>query len=106
MPHSPDDLHSARLERNHRAANLLGHVGLPEFVDYLSSPMRIIWTNLLAGIFRGLGFVLGATVVLAVVTFVLVRVLGGLPWVGDFFRNAGLVIEQIQEAGKAIQTRA
>jgi len=85
-----------------KLAHNMGHAGLDEFVSYLRSPWRIIWTNLLAGIFRGLGFLLGATVVLAILVFVLVQVLGNLPWVGEFFQQAGSFVQDIQQAGEAL----
>ena len=38
---------------------------LKDFIRYSSSPWRIVWTNLVAGIFRGLGAVIGASVFIA-----------------------------------------
>ena len=38
---------------------------LKEFIRYSSSPWRIVWTNFVAGIFRGLGAVIGASVFIA-----------------------------------------
>lgn len=87
-------------ETHAKMAENLGEAGLAEFVAYLRSPWRIIWTNLIAGIFRGLGFVIGATVVLAFVIYALVQVLGALPWVGDWFRSAGLFLQDIQDAAQ------
>lgn len=87
-------------EEIRRIARKLSHGGLDEFVAYLRSPWRIIWANLLAGIFRGLGFVLGATVVLAIATTVLVNWLGSLPWVGDFFREMGSFVQQVEQASQ------
>jgi len=58
---------------------------LEEFRNYLHSPWRIIWANFLAGTMRGLGFLLGAAIVLAVLGFILKSVLVNIPIVGDFF---------------------
>ena len=80
----------------------LAHAGLEEFVAYLRSPWRVIWANLLAGIFRGLGFVIGATVVLAVVVWILVKVLGNLPVVGEWFQEAGEFIQNIEAASQTL----
>jgi hypothetical protein len=91
-------------EDHTKMAENLGEAGLAEFVAYLRSPRRIIWTNLLAGIFRGLGFIVGATVVLAFVIYVLVQILGALPWVGDWFREAGTFLQSIQDAAQNIGT--
>lgn len=71
----------------------ISNFGLHEYLTYLSSPKRIIWTNLVAGTMRGFGFVLGATVVVAIVT-IAVSYLVSLPivgewfgWLGDILRN-------------------
>lgn len=58
-------------------------LGLREYTRYLSSPRRIFFMNLLAGIARGFGFFLGATVVVAIVTVVITRILGSIPWLTD-----------------------
>jgi hypothetical protein len=78
----------------------LAHAGFEEFVAYMRSPWRIIWANLRAGIFRGLGFVVGATVILAIVVWILVRVLGNLPIVGEWFQEAGELIQNIESASQ------
>lgn len=93
------DLREAHMKLTHE----LGEGGLTEFLTYLKSPWRIIWTNLLAGIFRGLGFVLGATVVLTAAVFVLVKVLGSLPWVGTFFQQAGEFVQNVEQAASTLQ---
>ena len=59
---------------------------LKEFHDYLSSPWRIMWTNFLAGTMRGLGFLIGAAFVLAIIGYVLKELLVNIPIVGDFFK--------------------
>ncbi|MDD4351768.1 MAG: DUF5665 domain-containing protein [Candidatus Gracilibacteria bacterium] len=63
---------------------LMDSLGLAEYMDYLSSPRKIILINLLAGVMRGLGFVLGMTVVVAVITF-MVSYMAALPVVGEWF---------------------
>ncbi len=60
--------------------------GLAEYIMYLASPFRIFWTNLLAGIGRGLGFVLGATIVVALLVYVVSQILVEIPVVGHFFQ--------------------
>lgn len=74
----------------------LSRVGLHEYATYLSHPGRIFWTNLLAGTARGLGFLLGAAIVLAVFSY-LVSVLVDLPYIGEFFLNLNKFLEQSTE---------
>ncbi|MCF7845938.1 MAG: DUF5665 domain-containing protein [Candidatus Peribacteraceae bacterium] len=87
-----------------RVAEKVSATGLDDFVRYLRSPWRILWSNFLAGIFRGLGFVIGATVVLAISVYVLVQVLGNLPWVGEFFQWVGGFVKDVQEGAATLKS--
>jgi len=53
------------------------------FIQYVSSPWRIVWVNFLAGIFRGLGALIGASIVLALIIWVL-TLLVDVPLVGQY----------------------
>lgn len=64
---------------------------IDDFMAYVRSPWRIIWTNLLAGIFRGLGVAIGATAVLAVLIWFL-SLAEEIPFVGDY---AAQLTEQV-----------
>lgn len=85
-----------RDESVQRNLRRLAEIGLDEFVAYLKNPWRVVWLNLLAGIMRGLGFVIGAGAVLSILGYALVNWLGQLPWVGDLFVQLGLLLEQVQ----------
>jgi hypothetical protein len=98
----------SRLERKEkfnerRVAEKVSETGLDDFVRYLRSPWRIVWSNFLAGIFRGLGFIIGATVVLAISVYVLVQILGNIPVVGEFFQEAGGFIQNIQDSAATLK---
>ena len=67
-----------------KVVDKMTELGLREYTKYLSSPGRVFLMNLLAGIARGFGFFLGATVVVALVTVILTKVLGSIPWLTDF----------------------
>ena len=56
---------------------------LKEFIRYSSSPWRIVWTNFVAGIFRGLGTVIGASLVIALIIWVL-ALFADLPLIGEY----------------------
>jgi hypothetical protein len=77
--------------------------GLEDFLKYLKSPWSIIWTNFVAGLFRGLGFIIGATVLIAVATFILVKVLGNLPWVGESFKQIGEFFQNLEQAAQTLR---
>lgn len=85
-----------RNDETQRNLRRLAEIGLDEFVTYLKNPWRIVWLNLLAGIMRGLGFVIGAGAILSLAGYALVNWLGQLPWVGDLFIQLGLLLGQVQ----------
>src|SRR3989339_455477 len=73
--------------------NKLSRVGLHEYATYLSHPWRIFWSNLLAGTARGLGFLFGVTIIIAIISYV-VTMLVDLPIVGEFFGNLNEFLQQ------------
>ena len=50
------------------------------------SPMRLMRNNLLGGIAWGFGVVLGGTVIVAILVFLL-NILNGVPIIGEFISN-------------------
>ncbi|MCF6190845.1 MAG: DUF5665 domain-containing protein [Cocleimonas sp.] len=56
------------------------------FIQYVSSPWRIIWVNFIAGIFRGLGALIGASIVLALLFWVLSKLVD-VPLVGQYAKE-------------------
>lgn len=66
-------------------AQALNTSGFREYVDYLGRPWHSFWINFIMGIARGLGFVIGATVVATLVVWIMSRFLSQLPFIGDFF---------------------
>lgn len=77
---------------------------LQDYVTYLHSPWRIIWTNFLAGITRGFGFIIGATVLVSIAVYFFINFLVNLPWVGDTFQwiNENVKLEEIQDLGNSL----
>ncbi len=68
-------------------------LGFNEFAEYLRKPWRIVWINFVAGISRGFGIVLGATVVLALFVWLLGLFID-FPLVGQYFSNLKQILEQ------------
>ncbi len=73
----------------HSFSQSLETSGFREYVDYIGRPWHTFWVNFMVGIARGLGFVIGATVVVALVVWIISQVLAQLPFVGDFFKTLG-----------------
>jgi len=59
---------------------------LKDFIRYSSSPWRIVWTNFVAGVFRGLGAVIGASVFIAFIIWLL-SLFGRMPLVGEYAKE-------------------
>ena len=87
-----------------KVAEKVSRSGLDEFARYLRSPWRIVWSNFLAGMFRGLGFIIGATVLLAIIIYLLVQILGNIPVVGEFFQWVGGFVTDIQEGAATLKS--
>lgn len=56
---------------------------LKEFIRYSSSPWRLIWTNFVAGVFRGLGTIIGASAFIALVIWLLTLFVD-VPLIGEY----------------------
>ncbi len=67
--------------------------GIREYVVYLNSPAKVFFLNLLVGMARGFGIILGMTVVVALFVFI-INLLGGLPIIGEMFKWIGGEISQ------------
>ena len=66
----------------------LDNAGLTEYVKLSQKTGRILWLNFLSGIARGLGFSIGATLVLAVVYKILARIISmNIPYLTDLLQQ-------------------
>jgi len=61
--------------------------GVVEYMEYLQSGKRILWVNLKAGIAKGFGITIGASVVLGIIVWIL-TMLVDLPVIGEYFESA------------------
>ena len=64
-----------------------------KYVKYLSSPLQIMWRNFLVGAFQGIGFTLGTALLLAVIGFIITKVLGNIPFFHDFSEAVSIWLE-------------
>jgi uncharacterized membrane protein YhiD involved in acid resistance len=70
--------------------------GVVDYLEYLQSGKRIMWVNFKAGVARGFGMTVGATLVLGVAIWVL-TMLVDLPVVGEYFSQAKQYITEYAE---------
>ena len=76
-----------------KATQSLDGIGFHYFVNYLHSPWRIIWTNFIAGVFRGLGILVGMTLVVAFIIWLLSSLVD-FPLIGQYFKA---ILELLKE---------
>ncbi|RAV20015.1 hypothetical protein DQG23_17950 [Paenibacillus contaminans] len=76
-----DDMHRRITEM----ANQMERVQIADYVQLLNSPRKIIFTNIVAGISRGVGIAIGFTFFASTILYIL-QALGALnlPIVGDY----------------------
>ena len=68
---------------------------LAEYMNLLNNPRRFMMVNFLGGIFRGLGFAVGMTILAALVLYILQwLVLLNLPIIGDFIAELVRIVIQ------------
>jgi len=75
-----------------RIVTMFDQVGFSEFVMYLKSPRRIIWWNFVAGMFRGLGIVVGMTIVVAGLVWLMTKMVD-FPLIGEYFEDILKILE-------------
>ena len=72
-----------------RPVNIEFNVGefetLTDFIKYTTSPRRIFFSNFWAGTAKGLGFIIGATLFLTVIGYIIGNYLVNLPFLGELF---------------------
>ncbi len=82
-------------ETMQRVSDSLERAKIAEYVELLNRPRRLIYLNLMAGLFRGMGMAVGFTVLGALVIYVLTRsFVSNLPLVGDFLGELVWIIQQ------------
>jgi hypothetical protein len=77
----------------HELRLLLEKLRLQQYIQALLNPRRIAFYSLISGIFSGLGAILGATVVLAFLVYVLSK-LQVVPYIGHFVYEIIRIVEQ------------
>ncbi len=63
-----------------------------DFVEYMGTTRHLVWAAFVRGVFMGLGTVIGATLVVAVLLWAL-HLLGGLPFIGEYLQGASETIK-------------
>ncbi len=81
-----------------RIAKIVERMNLGDYVGLLQRPGRLLWINFVAGLARGLGTILGATLVVSLIIAIMQRIIGShLPGVSQFFAD---FVRLLQKPGK------
>lgn len=76
-----------------RLTDLLEKLRLQQYVQALLNTRRIAWVSFYSGVFNGLGAVIGATLLLALVVYLLSR-LEVVPHIGRFVAEIVRIVQQ------------
>lgn len=79
-------------ERMDKIALFLEDIRLADIVQNYTAPRKLLWTNFLAGLARGLGLTIGTAIVLAFFGSILSQFLS-IPIIGDYIRQ---IIEYVE----------
>jgi hypothetical protein len=81
-------------EKLERLTVHLERMNLVAFLELIQEPKRLIFFNLLAGLSRGLGIALGATVVGTLFLYILGKLAQlNLPLIGDFIARIARMVQ-------------
>lgn len=83
----PPETAATQIAELRRLCENLGAVGLNEFLRYARSPWRVFLHNFLAGVARGFGTLVGASIVVALAGWLIAQFVD-FPIVGQYFRKA------------------
>ena len=89
-----------------QTAAFLHKANLADFMTIVNNPWKSAWLNFLAGLARGVGFVIGFTVIGGLMLYALKRAFAhaaGVPFIGDEIKQTiGYILAAVREAqGKA-----
>lgn len=74
---------------------------IAEYVEYLEHPGRLLWTNFLIGIARGLGSTIGLAIVLGIIIYVLQNIITlNLPLISDWIAEFITMVQENYHIGR------
>lgn len=77
----------AQLTRNLEGMNVA------EYIEFMRSPLRLIWVNIVAGLARGVGIALGATLLSSFILYLFFRLAElNLPVIGEFIARIVMIV--------------
>ncbi|MDQ6824321.1 MAG: DUF5665 domain-containing protein [Candidatus Eremiobacteraeota bacterium] len=84
---SAEELRTLAREIDHMA-KIVERMNLGDYLGLLQRPGRLLWLNFLAGLARGLGTILGATLLVSLVVWIIDQIIATrLPGISLFFQE-------------------
>jgi hypothetical protein len=78
----------ATLREIDRIAKIIERMNLGDYLGLLQRPARLLWINFLAGLARGLGTILGATLLFSLIIAIVGRIIAlNLPGVSHYLED-------------------
>jgi len=93
LVYEEQEFHKIRKDLS-RIAALFKQIGFRDFVNYLSSPWRIMWINFWAGVFRGFGILIGMALVIGILIWVMTQLVD-FPLIGVYFQQIVNYLESV-----------
>lgn len=102
VPEEPPEEHAEQVRaitrEVDRIAKIVERMNLGDYVGLLQRPGRLLWLNFLAGMARGLGTILGATLLVSLIIAITQRIIAShLPGVSHFFAD---FLQLLHQPGK------
>lgn len=72
---------------------------LNAYIFYSKNTYKLLIVDFLEGVFKGLGFFFGATVIITLTIYITTKYLSNIPVIGKTFQNLGFWLEQQQNTG-------
>lgn len=93
--HAPEKEYDQLEQITEKLTRTMEKTRIAEYVQYLEHPGRLLWTNFLIGIARGLGSTIGLAIVVGFLIFFLQKLLLlNLPVISDFIADFILMVQE------------
>jgi hypothetical protein len=82
-------------EKVDKMAKEMEHTTIADYIQLLNSPRKLIWTNFIAGLSRGVGLAIGFTIIASTIVAILQMIINfNLPIIGHFI---SWIVARVQE---------
>jgi hypothetical protein len=77
-----------------KVAKDMEHTTIADYIQLLNSPRKLIWTNFVAGLSRGVGLAIGFTIIAStIIYFLKILITFNLTFVGNFIAD---IVKHVQ----------